>query len=1248
MYMVNGTSKDCNGKNIVTFRGFLYDQREYSFCKLYDRLLPAILHPEALKACQISLTDGDTQMHAGFEYAKARSKFSKHSKRRGCQFHLLNKQLEKTELLGPAVEPSVYDNILETLHTIGHSCETQLEAETTMKCVRIYARKTIHSTGRYEALDNYLTSLEAKFDALAYFSASTLMTLGDGTTISTDSEHADTNPEEDADLKEIDRLIYPYHLKLLPTQKSQWKKYLVEFLSQTFRDDSQIFVYKVTRLQDIQTEDRKSTGRHSVATNGPGICGADPDHITTALSSLRKASECVDAWLRGKLDIIPLSIPLWSKYVTAQEYEDVNADFDADHSDATQDRETCHYDFSNSSASTSSLKSNFSHYKAFCDERIKEQAGKASRARNQEELQWAIALAAQAHDWLDQELERKFSDSTATESSNQSSERDGNVSRKGGPSKRFVPRGEQNKPPASQKSRSNQRQTTTKRKQSSPGEEEKCEQNLLAGSEFDDVQDTPAEPPAPANKKRKTSRRAKGPQQSNVLEDARVLRMVSAFSLQQNAIRQRNQEPGRLVSAALPGKSATDAPDCGAFFWDGSPAYKLKSFAGCSPFLVPQYFTADELDRLLSSHARKMAQRWKEADKFLWCGTAEDPDSFNVSLLSPRPMFTASVPYACSNNSTAREFFEQGLTQNYGFDDNEAACSFKQAMTLDPTCGLAHLAYVLVISPNVNFGSLASVPIYSSILEALHAANTTLDSSKGYGATILKYMLEALSSRHVPKHLTLKQAIADASNAFVHGYHPKAYLDKMLALYQMFPEDEWVAMATAAALMSHPAWQWWARGSEYPAAPSNLRKGWLRDTSSQPSILNVSDGILPNAALANAILLEVLKRNPLNVGANHLYIHNVEMSPQPRWAVGSAERLHVFDSTGHVTHMSAHVYTRTGHYRDSIEANKRANQRDFRWALARAGGMFLSPFYKYQLHDVAFQLEAAMHMYHWGELVAPLSLTNRLTAFLTRADGPGSEYAGNWLYQYLFPLRFGRFREVLRDLDKSPANAQGEIEYRPGEKLVSVTVQQARLFAESVAAARTGDVARAGRALGELLRLVAARAQLTSCTELRSTCIQAACDKLVGQASDTERTRDVDDIGTPTIDNGDARRCLYLLVPWADLLIANASLAEAEQTLLRALETQRSMVYDEPSGFFYPIAATLGRLYLLMGKLGRAASTFREGLFTHPRSFQLVMGLYEAFSRRGNGQEVTILSLVRENGNTHLILGIPDYDSRIL
>eukprot|EP00808_Paulinella_micropora_P009131 g66482.t1 len=257
---------------------------------------------------------------------------------------------------------------------------------------------------------------------------------------------------------------------------------------------------------------KSSRSFDDAATNGPGICGADPDHITTALSFLRKASECVDAWLRGKLDIIPLSIPLCSKYVTAQEYEDVNADFDADHSDATQDRETCHYDFSNSSASTSSLKSNFSHYKAFCDERIKEQAGKASRARNQEELQqlpWQHKLmTGLTKSWKENFQTQRLQSHPINPVSEmvmclEKEDLANGSSLMGNGTSPQHPR----------------KVVLTKDKQlrnankSAPGEEKKCEQDVLASSEFVDVQDTPAEPPAPANKKRKTSRSAKGSQQ---------------------------------------------------------------------------------------------------------------------------------------------------------------------------------------------------------------------------------------------------------------------------------------------------------------------------------------------------------------------------------------------------------------------------------------------------------------------------------------------------------------------------------------------------------------------------------------------------------------------------------------------------------------------------------------------------------------------------------------------------------------
>ena len=72
------------------------------------------------------------------------------------------------------------------------------------------------------------------------------------------------------------------------------------------------------------------------------------------------------------------------------------------------------------------------------------------------------------------------------------------------------------------------------------------------------------------------------------------------------------------------------------------------------------------------------------------------------------------------------------------------------------------------------------------------------------------------------------------------------------------------------------------------------------------------------------------------------------------------------------------------------------------------------------------------------------------------------------------------------------------------------------------------------------------------------------------------------------------------------------------------------MRYDEPSPFYYPIAATLGKLHVLEGAFATAAEVFREALFTFPRSFGLVMGLEYALRRAGRGEEVTVATLVAE------------------
>src|SRR6266481_7135578 len=78
-----------------------------------------------------------------------------------------------------------------------------------------------------------------------------------------------------------------------------------------------------------------------------------------------------------------------------------------------------------------------------------------------------------------------------------------------------------------------------------------------------------------------------------------------------------------------------------------------------------------------------------------------------------------------------------------------------------------------------------------------------------------------------------------------------------------------------------------------------------------------------------ATLDSVLKRNPNHTGANHLYIHAVEASPHPEWALASAYRLGMLaPNAGHLVHMAAHVYIRTGDHEAAAKSNENAATAD--------------------------------------------------------------------------------------------------------------------------------------------------------------------------------------------------------------------------------------------------------------------------------------------------------------------------------
>ncbi len=72
-------------------------------------------------------------------------------------------------------------------------------------------------------------------------------------------------------------------------------------------------------------------------------------------------------------------------------------------------------------------------------------------------------------------------------------------------------------------------------------------------------------------------------------------------------------------------------------------------------------------------------------------------------------------------------------------------------------------------------------------------------------------------------------------------------------------------------------------------------------------------------------LESMLKRDPDNIGANHFYIHAVEGSPHPEQAMASARKLaDLAPAAGHLVHMPAHIYIRTGDYHAASLSNKQA------------------------------------------------------------------------------------------------------------------------------------------------------------------------------------------------------------------------------------------------------------------------------------------------------------------------------------
>ncbi|HEU5181420.1 MAG TPA: hypothetical protein VFW45_11550 [Candidatus Polarisedimenticolia bacterium] len=464
----------------------------------------------------------------------------------------------------------------------------------------------------------------------------------------------------------------------------------------------------------------------------------------------------------------------------------------------------------------------------------------------------------------------------------------------------------------------------------------------------------------------------------------------------------------------------------------------------------------------------------------------------------------------------AQRYFDQGLTLIYGFNHVEAIRSFEKAAALDHNAVMPLWGIAYALGPNINMGmdEEANKKAVATTEKAMALAGKAPDNERAY--------VEALTRRY--------SAGAGTDRAKLDEAFAKAMGD----LSKQYPDDLDAATLYAEALMDLRPWR-------------------LYDQEGKPA---------PGTENIVSVLESVLRRQPDHVGANHYYIHAVEASNQPERALPSAQRLqNLVPGAGHLVHMPAHIYARTGDYSAASQSNADAAKSDEAYTrLTGTTGMYRYMYSAHNLHFLAYS--AAME----GRYDVAKKAATDLQAITTPGYKEIKELEFMLPTSFLVDLRFSRWDAVLAAKE-------------PSEK--ALTTRALWHYARGSAFAATGKLHRAEAERKDFEKLAE---QVADDTPYSGTLITTA--KMVLEV---------------------ARHAL-------DARIAGARTDHdaAIEAWTAAVEAQDKLTYDEPPPWFYPVRESLGGELLRAGRAQEAEKVFREDLEDHPRNPRTLSGLLES------------------------------------
>ena len=505
----------------------------------------------------------------------------------------------------------------------------------------------------------------------------------------------------------------------------------------------------------------------------------------------------------------------------------------------------------------------------------------------------------------------------------------------------------------------------------------------------------------------------------------------------------------------------------------------------------------------------------------LLCGTAVAQEHAHAEKKSPEKKPDLAMTAVGrqhhaihTGNKEAQQYFDQGLTFIYGFNHEEAGRAFEQAAKLDPASPMPLWGIALAVGPNYNADVDAQREkiAFETMQKALKLAESAPQNEKDYVAALaVRY-----SGEEKPDY---KKLARDYSIA-------------MKALAEKYPDDMDASTIYAESLMVLHPWHLWTQDG--------------KPTENTEEILRV--------------LESVLARDPDNAGANHYYIHAVEASTAPQRALPSAKRLEAMvPQAGHLVHMPAHIYIRTGDYDTAVKANILAVKADQKYALEaqQTGSIYDLMYHSHNEHFIA--MAASMAGRYAEARTAAAGLAKRIAPHAQAMIMLDAFIATPiWV-----DARFNKWDAIL---------ARPE----PSAKLLPAT-HLFWTYSRTLAFAMQGNVDKASAERESFAKEVAA----------------ANPDAPYG----LNKTKNVLAVASHVLD--------------ARLAAAKGNSSEAIEHWHKAIEAQDQLNYDEPADWYYPVRESLGATLFNTGNIKGAEEVFRDDLQRNPRNPRSLFGLLQ-------------------------------------